>query len=228
MWKLAILAAALALTACATTDKAKAEDYDELSTSASVSSYLHNNDPADGYQGGVYMGITLGYDSARMGAADFDLGTEAAVAGVYGGFTRRFAGLVLGIEADYMLSQLEAKAIDNTYLLQAQSNYLASIRARIGIPIGDAILYGTGGLAFTDAEMKVTTAKGGTLKSSDTLTGFAIGAGFEAELTKTMHVRLEAIHYVFPDEKYSFAGTMPFKADQSQTVVRVGLGFKLN
>ena len=176
---------------------------------------------------GFYVGAVGGYDLAEIKADEFKMSEGSLFAGPFAGFNWRInPGLVAGVEIDYMFMNVKADKTESGITVTATNNFLASARGRVGVPIGPALLYATGGLAITEQKISATDGMD-TVADRELRYGAVAGGGIEGELTKTLFVRLEALHYWFPDDKMSFDGTA-FESGQHQTVVRVGVGFKLN
>ncbi len=194
-------------------------------------------DPNGWNRSGLYVGALGGYSAADLKAAlddgeggggKFKLSDGKLFAGAMAGFNWRAApDMVVGIEVDYLFLDVKGTRDDVGVSVTATSSYLASIRARVGLPIGPALLYFTAGPAFTNQKLFGETEEGSASKS-DMLIGAAVGGGIEAELTRSMFIRAEGIHYWFPDKTTLSEGEATLKSGQSQTVGRIGLGFKLN
>jgi outer membrane immunogenic protein len=169
----------------------------------------------------AYVGLTAGANIAQFEADGFKFADTAWMVGGFAGFNVRLprSPFVVGLEADYIFTDVSA---GQSSFVVAREHYLASARARLGVGVGPALLYVTGGPAFT--ESKITTA----VTDKNFMIGAALGAGVEAELTKTMFLRLEAIHYIFPDQDTSCGLACTFQSKDQQSTVRMGVGFKLN
>ncbi len=189
---------------------------------------------------GLYVGALGGYSAADLKAAlddgdgtsgKFKLSDGKLFAGVMAGYNARIApDLMAGIEVDYMFLDVKGTRSDENVSVTATSNYLASVRGRVGVPLGPALIYATAGVAFTNQKLFGEVCGDGCVSASksDMLVGGALGAGIEAELTRSLFVRVEGIHYWFPDKNTLSEGDATLKSGQSQTVGRIGLGFKLN
>lgn len=175
---------------------------------------------------GLYAGILAGYNAGQLRADDFRFSDHNPFVGGFVGINARVSdGLVLGIEGDYVFTDFNASWSDGGgFTAKVGSDYLASIRGRAGLPVGIALLYVTGGVAFTDVDASVVVGND-TYSDSATLIGGVLGAGIEIELTRTAFVRVEGMHYWFPDEGLSDEG-QSVKADVDQTAVRLGFGMK--
>lgn len=188
-------------------------------TTASASGY------DDGYSGGAYAGLTVGYGTEVFTADDtLDLADQSLFGGAYVGFGAvTSGGLYLGLEGDATLRDVKGEVGAAGVNVSASSNWLASIRARAGVPVGPSLFYVTAGPAFTESKLGVS----GFGDDKQLMIGLAVGGGVEAELTNTVLIRLEGMHYHFAEEEFRING-LTADLDHSQTVVRVGVGFKLN
>jgi outer membrane immunogenic protein len=172
-----------------------------------------------------YVGAAGGYDVLVLDAEDLKLGDGKLIGCAFAGYNyRAMPRLIVGIEGDYCLTNIAASATDEEVTVKASTDFLASIRGRVGIPFGPALLFLTGGAAFT--EQKVSVSDGPS--DSEFLTGLVAGGGIEAELTQNLFVKLEALHYMFPDKAINLVEMEDVKLGKEHTVVRVGVGFKLN
>ena len=164
----------------------------------------------------------------RRGAAGRGLQVRGPVlpGGIFAGFNVRLGDAVVGLEADYLLTDIQGSTTDGVVVVTAKTKYLASVRGRVGMPIGPALLYATAGPAFT--EHKVAVAGPVESLSSELLIGGVFGGGIEASLTKTLFVRVEGLHYIFPDKDVACGPSCFFESKDQQTTVRLGVGFKLN
>jgi outer membrane immunogenic protein len=145
---------------------------------------------------GFFLGGTVGYgighnDSTyaepfppfASTASAFDLSPRGFNGGGILGYNWQFGAWVAGLEGDfqgsmgtgYVTSLLDGTAIDQ------KLSWFGTARARVGYSVGQALIYGTGGVAF--GEVKESIAQGGASASySHTKTGFAVGGGIENKL----------------------------------------------
>jgi outer membrane immunogenic protein len=179
--------------------------------------------PAVHNRSGFYVGILAGGDIAQLETAGLKFSDTAWAAGGMAGLNVRLPAspFVIGLEGDYLFTDVRASP---GLLVVSTTHYLASVRTRAGVAIGPAFLYLTGGVAFTQNKLAVPGAT-----DNSTLIGAAYGAGAEAELTKALFLRLEAIHYAFPDNDSTSCGVAClYTSKDQQTTVRGAIGFKLN
>lgn len=175
---------------------------------------------------GAYAGIHLGADWTDVDINGVEaFSSEAAVGGVHAGFNFQLFGLVAGIEADADLTGTESTStIFPTTAAELSSDWLMSVRGRLGAAFGPVLAYGTAGVAWTETNVVAATPGFTTIESSETQTGFVYGAGLEAYVSPNMTVRIEALRYEFDSDFYTIGGGLPdVEFDPSSTVVRAGV-----
>jgi outer membrane immunogenic protein len=181
-------------------------------------------DPIDvlAYKGGLSAGVLGGYSAAIFETEGIDFGAQDPMLGGFIGYTYVKNGWGVGIESDYLWTAIKSAADEGGFSLSASNDYLASVRGRAGITWGPLFVFTTAGVAFTEQKVEINGES-----DSKQLIGLAAGGGVEAEVSRTITLRLEALTYQFEAENFTVGGT-EIEADNSQTVVRAGLGVKLN
>jgi outer membrane immunogenic protein len=156
--------------------------------------------------------------------------------------------MVLGVEGDFDYFKSTAAYINNTNPLpnlgipfaigqSVTTNYLATVRPRIGIAADRDLAYVTGGVAFTHAsytESYSDTGGGaGVATASQSLTGWVAGAGWEHAFTDHWLFRFEYLISGFAKINASGViagpgGTNPMSgsADLVLQVARAGVNYK--
>ena len=128
---------------------------------------------------GVYVGAHVGgafgsdefSDPASPPALSFDSG--GVVGGIHAGYNVNAGSVILGIEGDFSWSSADGSktfsdGID-TITITSSTNYLGSIRGRIGMPVQNMLFYATAGVAWTELELSVKDVfTGGVITASDT------------------------------------------------------------
>jgi opacity protein-like surface antigen len=195
---------------------------------------------------GFYIGGHLGYGRARWDglhesddAPGFitsaaDLGLRGVLGGFQAGYNWQFANWIIGAEADISWTRwrdTEFDAADMEDFITGRVKNLYSIRGRVGMPSGNMLFYGTGGIAWTRAVYTATDEDSGvtgTVKFSKS--GWVFGGGIEAMLASNMTARVEALHYIF-DRNVNTAGLTPespvgdFVKFRDATTVRLALNY---
>jgi outer membrane immunogenic protein len=171
---------------------------------------------------GMYVGLLGAYDTTVLETEGIDLASGKLMAGAMVGWNFRVApAFVLGIEADWIFTGISTSKTDDEVFLKATTDHLISLRARAGIPIGPALLFVTAGPAWQHAKLTV-----GDTSDREWQLGAAFGGGAEVELSRAFAIRLEALHYVFPDDQAPLSDLL--KSENQHTTIRAGAIFKLN
>ena len=117
-------------------------------------------------------------------------------------------------------------------------DWFSTVRGRIGLPLDNLLIYGTGGLAFADVSMSQTVTVGdppfGQLVGSTdkTKVGWTLGGGAEYALCTNITVKAEAMW--FDLGSISLNAAAPAFTDSSVDVdqkiegviARAGIGYK--
>ncbi len=167
---------------------------------------------------GPLLGVQLG--------ADYDVGN----------------GFVLGGVADLAWSGIDGKDCADISDCPAQPpwplaygtydvNWLSTVRGRLGFGHENFLVYATGGLAITDADLKVTNIAGTTPGSDgNTHFGFTIGAGAEYKLSESVSLGAEYLYADFGSEHYELLdvgdGIASVDADLKLHVFKASLNFR--
>ncbi|MEM1377615.1 MAG: hypothetical protein AAGG69_09515 [Pseudomonadota bacterium] len=112
-----------------------------------------------GFYGGINFGIgdmeTGGvFDSVDTVFDNSALSTVGAVGGGQAGWALDVGDWVVGIEGDITGLSLGQSATDkNGKLHTLDTDYLASLQARVGKPLGDSFVFGSAGVAYLSADV---------------------------------------------------------------------------
>jgi outer membrane immunogenic protein len=167
------------------------------------------------------------------------LSPDGLLGGIQGGYNWQINRLVLGIEADISFTDwgdsrssfnrgdvldLGFTGLDATEYAfgstSADIDFLASVRGRLGFAMNNFLLYGTGGVAWADADASArvvvydsstdleTTWTG---KSSFNDIGFVVGAGMGwMVIPQTFSVGVEGLYYFFDKNKTLINDTIDY------------------
>lgn len=191
---------------------------------------------------GFYVGAQIGYTWAKDGTTEFITATglpsgfaqgfrpDGIVGGLHAGFNYQTGSIVLGVEAD-----IEAAGIKGGYRIggvtgnDSDRAWQGSLRARLGVSFGQALLYATGGLAIADNEY---TQVNGLVREggfSKTQFGYTVGAGLEYAFTNNWSARLEYRYTDFGDFRYNSLVAFPgfsYRHEPSDSTVRAGVSYR--
>jgi outer membrane immunogenic protein len=162
---------------------------------------------------GFYVGANAGY---AWGSA-----AGGNPSGVIGGFTTGYnyqfqPNAVLGFETDITFSNAD----DSHNGRKFESDYIGTLRARLGYSVGNVMFYGTGGAAYGKGELTA-----GGLTSEETQWGWTIGAGVEAMLTQNVSAKFEYLYVDLGNKSYATIGG-PVNVDYTTNLLRGGVNYK--
>lgn len=193
-----------------------------LTASATVSSPAFSGglyDPASAYDaapvppqdvfegwwlGGTVGGATVSYDFAP---ASGSVSSDGVVGGVVGGYSWQTGPFVVGVEGDFMASDVSGSRHFNAGLNQVSPDIdmMADLRLRAGYTITPRVLlFGTFGAAWADANLPITGPGGGIRET--TFFGWSVGGGAEAALSPNWSARFDYQFTDFDSETVSYPG----------------------
>lgn len=171
---------------------------------------------------GPYLGLNLGYgwSDSSFGNADGVLG------GAQIGYNWQGIGSpwVFGLEADIQAADMKASETAGGITATGKINGFGTIRGRIGYAWDRAMLYGTGGFAFTRTELSATNGVV-SVSDKDWSTGWTLGAGFEYAFWNNWSAKIEYLYVDSGDVNVNLAG-VPISGDYNFSVVRAGLNYR--
>ncbi len=197
---------------------------------------------------GAYVGGTVGYSTVTFdvsnvlfegnpGTPDFSAAGNGIIGGVEGGFNVQKGKAVVGVEGDFSWTGVQGSYSDtvNDFAATGRLKTLATVRGRLGVATGRALLFVTGGLALGKAEAQLDDGYGGpviTTTDSRSHTGWTAGGGVEVAVSNHLTLKGEALYYDLGSQTYTFnegaGGWNPITVNASLTgwLARVGANFK--
>ena len=151
---------------------------------------------------GGYIGIQGGGLWSHSSFNETDTGVfsdnfNGGLLGGYVGYNYQAGPWVFGIEGDLNgVWNDETFEVDG-FNVDVGSDYLASVRGRVGYAINRTLLFATAGVAFTQVSADADLFEGVSLNSSKDITGWTVGAGAEYAFTNNWVGRLEYRFYDF-------------------------------
>ncbi len=175
---------------------------------------------------GAYAGVHGGVTWAEVDAPIIgQLDNRNAVWGVHAGYNLTNGRFVIGVEGDLNFDGAGfSHTIDGLGSATAETEWSASLRARMGMTFGSALIYGTVGYARLNAEGHENPIAGGQNSISESFSGIVYGVGAEGLVTSNVSLRLEALRY---DYSIDHEIARPF-IDLNETVLRAGVTFHFN
>lgn len=183
--------------------------------------------------------------SAKQSLDDMNFGAQV-------GYNYDAGGAVVGLEADFSILNgadvvsrgpvpaTATPSLTYTYGNRLDPKHQFSVKAKLGAPMGNTLIYAHGGWAWTRAEIGAEVlSNGGYSKEArltETFDGFTVGAGIEHKFSPGVSARIEYAYTDQGDVTYvtdyrpgsSFvtpAYTETFTQDLRSHAVRLGINF---
>jgi outer membrane immunogenic protein len=204
--------------------------------------------------GGIYIGINGGYGFGKstwtVPAADTGPGNiniNGAVVGGTFGANFQTGQFVFGIEGDGDWSNIKGSASgatsaaclgssSTTCTYQTSNDWLATLRARMGVAWDRVLIYGTAGGAAGDIKANFSPAAPLTgASSSSTEFGWTAGGGLEFGITDNVTAKVEYLYVDLQNSSFSCtavacgtAAAVSAPVSLTTSLVRAGLNLKFN
>jgi high affinity Mn2+ porin len=193
------------------------------------------------YWTGFYAGGHVGYGRGRASTTLSD----PAPSGASNSFGSLFGGaqfgynylwtprILLGVEADISFpnylsaDDVAASRTTATTDVARKIDYIATLRGRLGYVFGRSMIYGTGGLAWTQARFEqrpgVSDDQNEILRMA---TGWTAGAGTEVAIAPRWSTKLEYLYTRFGSTNVTFPSGARYESSFDIHTVRLGLNWK--
>ena len=170
---------------------------------------------------GFYAGINGGYGWS-------DSFADNAHGGVFGGqlgYNWQIGSFVLGVEGDFQGTTIKASEdLGGGVTAEGKISAFATVRGRIGYAFNRALIYGTGGWAYTKTKLSLS-AGGASIEDSAWGSGWAAGGGLEWAVWDRWSVKGEYLYIDSGDTTLTLAGSTA-TGDFKYNVVRAGLNYR--
>jgi outer membrane immunogenic protein len=172
---------------------------------------------------GFYVGVNAGYGWSTNDSNVFVPGIGFVggnddggfVGGAQAGYNYQIGQFVLGLEGDVQWADIGrgARYYDPVigFYGNSSDDWFGTVRARAGVAFDRALIYATGGFAFTDGD-----------------SGWALGGGLEYAFTNNLTAKIEGLYVNLDSDDNRFNGLAGFNGNNNAEfgVVRAGLNFK--
>jgi len=189
---------------------------------------------------GFYAGANIGYGRSTGSNQVFDPAFNVTgggrkggfVGGVQGGYNYQLGMFVVGAETDIQYAAIGDKGATyrGTYYPGDSDGYFGTIRARAGLAVDRALVFGTLGFAYGNIGGNKGLDKAlGYYRGGDTAGGWTMGGGLEYAFGDNLSAKVEGL-YVNLDTSsdYSVANRVNIRRDTEFGVFRAGLNYKFN
>ena len=203
----------------------------------------------------TYTASTFGYNGA-VGAAFLDANTSGNqhTSGFTGGgqigYNYQSGVAVWGLEADFGYTGLSGTRnlavnfapigvpITDTFIQSMKSDWLATMRGRLGYANGPWLIYATGGLAiaqvqFSDFAFFPASNSTNAASSSQTRAGWTVGGGAEWMFSSKWSVKAEYLYVDLGHTTYSSinsalpTASIAYDRRLTENIARIGLNYKI-
>ena len=204
----------------------------------------HAEDPAGDHDWtGFYVGGTLGITAADLdwkidGGEGFsnDDGSvhpaqSTAGISVQAGYDHQLGPIVLGAQLDYTITHFE----ENSRFdggegsdLRSEIHNLGTVRARVGYPIGDCLLFTAGGLAFGDLKHTYDSDGSPARTHAKDKLGWTAGGGVEVAVSENVSLIAEGLYVSF-EKSATAQGPFyddDFEVETALMIGRVGVNYR--
>lgn len=188
--------------------------------------------------GGFYIGINSGYGfgTSDWSAAGGDIGlfnTSGLLLGGTLGLNVQAGSFILGIEGDGDWTNLKGSS-SNAYCssvtgnatCETKSDFMGTVRLRVGYAFDRILVYGTGGAAIVDILAGLNPPN--TFDKSITV-GWTAGGGIEVAFAENWSAKLEYLYVDFGSISCTSANcgsAVPITVPLTENIVRAGVNFK--
>lgn len=179
---------------------------------------------------GFYAGLNAGYAFGGEDAVGLlpgfgnvgDLNLNGVYGGVGAGLNYQMDQIVLGIEGDIQLGDI-SDSDSALFAMSDDANYFGTLRARAGIAFDSALIYATGGLAFSSFDYEVV-GPGVNIDNSFSKVGYVFGGGLEYAFDEAWSFKAEYLYASFGSKNLS-SGGQTTKATPDFHTIRIGVNY---
>jgi outer membrane immunogenic protein len=188
---------------------------------------------------GFYAGLNAGYawNTSRWSAVaptvftTFNTDGDGFVGGGFAGFNWQMNQFVLGLEGQLKYSGMRGSAVCAGIagtVCRTSQDWIGDIDVRAGFAADRALIFATGGVAFTNYKFTNPTPAPTTTWGAGSRTGWTVGIGLDYAITNNWIAGLEYKYYDFGSATSNStpAGTnVRFKETESTVMGRVSYKF---
>jgi outer membrane immunogenic protein len=168
---------------------------------------------------GFYVGVYGAYgEGASKSDVSLDVHPADPFPGIHAGYLFDFGQVVLGVEGDASLADLDDDIRSGGGQITQDIDSIASVRARIGLPINNTLLFANAGWAWAETEYGYLV-----LQDQKSISGPTLGAGAQYAFSNRLIGRLEYNHYFYGTTTYDLETQVDIK--NSVDEVKVGVDF---
>jgi outer membrane immunogenic protein len=185
---------------------------------------------------GFYIGLNVGGAFTSSSGHLFGSGNNlnGVAGGIQAGYNWQVNNFVFGIETDFQGSSQSSSfsGVDGTvggagpFTISDRIRYFGTVRGRLGLAQDRWLLYVTGGYAYQNFSVDVTTLNWGVASASTTRNGWTVGGGVEYAFAGPWTARLEYLYIDTSSSDFWFTGNHFDRFRAKNNVVRVGVNYR--
>ena len=178
---------------------------------------------------GFYIGGNVGYGWGRLSdSTNNGQDVNGVIGGGQIGYNWQMNSLVLGVEADIQASGQKATQTGfigaTPVTVSERIRYFGTVRGRLGYAWDRTLLYVTGGWAYTNVGVDLTTPAG-SASANTTKSGGTVGAGIEYAFAGPWSAKLEYLYIDTGTQSVTLAGVTDNVRIRDH-VLRAGLNYR--
>lgn len=175
---------------------------------------------------GFYAGLNAGYGWANVSDTTSSTNLNGVIGGGQIGYNWQNGNLLLGLEADVQGSGQKNSTTVGAFTVDRKLPWFATARGRIGYAAGPWLFYGTGGAAWGNYKLSVTSA-GVTASDDATKAAWTAGAGVEWMFAPKWSAKLEYLYVDTGSTSVTLFGST-FNGRVKDNIVRIGANYHFN
>lgn len=237
MRKLSLAVAASALiAACGTASAADLRVRAPAAPAAAVMAPIYD-------WSGIYVGIQGGYGGGDLDWTYAVGGTanHTTSGGLFGGtigMNFQAGQWVFGIEADYAWANISGSTScpNAAFDCRSRLDSFGTVRGRIGYAWDAIMIYGTGGAAFGEQNIRTVNLAGAAVPPTGTPTngsdvfkfGWTAGGGVEWGFARGWSAKVEALYFDLGTDRFFVDSNLAVDARHTGVIVRGGINYRFN
>jgi outer membrane immunogenic protein len=151
---------------------------------------------------GFYLGAMGGYASGDgIGISSVSFDPRGGFVGGTAGYNWQWGQFVAGLEADAAASGIDATATNPFIVATDKVRSLGSVRGRIGVAFNTVLLYATGGWAWNENRINITSAIA-SVTDKQFHSGAVGGGGIEWMFLRNWSGKVEYLYRQFDNQNY--------------------------
>lgn len=148
---------------------------------------------------GPYVGAQVGHGWTRAS----DMKQNGWMLGAYAGYNVQFdnSPIVVGLETDFNWADQDGRKTERGGRTRVNSDWNGATRARIGYAFDHVLVYGAGGVAYADRELRRPRGK-----DDKTAIGWTVGGGVDVAVTDNVVARAEYRYTDYGKDTFDLPG----------------------